>query len=105
MEQTAEIEWEPIKVGAFEEAGEKVALWTAKVESESELAQELLLDPLPLLSERIEQVESNWTVSLERVNAHKGGGPRKGPRKIIVMWTVVPDDSHVHGMVYRLPET
>jgi hypothetical protein len=96
-------EWRPVGAEVFsEEDRDHVALYTETVDSRSELAEELLLDPLPHLREKL-QLEGDWAVTLDRTNAEVGVGTLKPPRKIIVTWIVLPKLTRVHGVVYRRP--
>ena len=58
---------------------ENIALATLTVDADSDLAAELLLDPLPILIENIEGVDESWSVSVDRVTAQYGVGPRSTP--------------------------
>jgi hypothetical protein len=105
-----EIDWRPVSSNAFQEADRnRIALATATVKSESELAEQLLLDPRPQLIEGVGQlgydlqVDESWTVSLGRVNAEEAVGLKKGPRKVIAVWVLLPQMKHAHGVVYRVP--
>ena len=107
----AEIEWKQVSSDAFQEVDqERIGAMTATVKSESELAAELILDPLPLLIEGAGQftyafqVDDSWTVSLDRVNAEVPVGPGKGPRKIIIVFVLLPLMSQAVGVVYRVPK-
>lgn len=87
-----------------DEDRDHVAIYTETVDSQTELAEALLLDPLPHLSEKL-QLEGDWAVTLNRTNAEIGVGPLKPPRKIIVTWIVLSKLTRVHGVVYgRSPE-
>ena len=107
----AEIDWRQVGSEAFQEVDrERIALLTATVKSETDLATELILDPLPQLIEGAAQfdygfqVDESWTVSLERVNAEVPVGPGKGPRKIIVVFVLLPLMSEAQAVVYRVPQ-
>jgi hypothetical protein len=85
-----------------EEDRDHVAIYTETIDSRTELAEELLLDPLPHLRERL-QLEGDWAVTLDRTNAEIGVGRLKPPRKLIVTWIVLSKLMRVHGVVYRRP--
>lgn len=88
---------------AFDDYGEVLTIWTTTVDAKSALAERLVLDPLPELVKNIPEVESDWSVSLERVNAESGLGRLRPPKKALFTWTVIPSLTRVHGVLYRLP--
>jgi hypothetical protein len=102
----------PVGEESFEEEDRRyIELYTQTVESQTELAEELLLDPLPQLQDKL-HLEGDWTITLDRTNAEIGVGRpnaefgvgiRKPPRKIIVTWIVLRQLNRVHGVVYRRP--
>jgi len=98
----AHVEWRPVEAEAFQEDDRgDIALATVTVDAESDLAAELLLDPLPHLVKNLDWVTDDWTVSLERVNAEVRVG--LGPRKLIAIWVAVRPLRRVCGVVYRVP--
>jgi hypothetical protein len=106
----AEIDWRPVDRAAFQkEDRDRIALLTATVGAQTELAEQLLLDPLPQLIEGAAeldygwQIDESWTVSLGRVNAEEAVGLQKGPRKVIAVWVLLPLMKHAHGVAYRVP--
>jgi len=98
----AHAEWRPVEAEAFQERDrDDIAITTVTVEAESDLAVELLLDPLPHLVENLAWVTDQWTVSVERVNAELRVG--RGPRKLIAIWVAVRPLQRVCGVLYRVP--
>ena len=98
----AKAEWTHVSE-AFGEDREAIKIYTTKADADSEYAEQLLLDPLPLLVQNIPDVAPDWSVSLERVNGQEAVGRLKPPKKALVTWTVIPSLSQVHGVLYRLP--
>jgi hypothetical protein len=84
-----------------EPAHEYVSLATFTVDADSDFAREFLLEPLPFLAERIEPIERDWTVSLERINADR---VMIGPRKIVAIVIFVEELRTARVLVYRLPQ-
>ena len=101
MEGKSGPEWTYVE--AFADDREAIKIYTTVAAANSEYAEELILDPLPLLVENIEEVTPEWSVSLERVNGEVGVGRLKPPRKLLATWTVMPALNQVHGVVFRLP--
>jgi hypothetical protein len=83
---------------------EDLAVATLSVDADSELAGELLLDPLPILAENIEGVGTDWSVSVHRVNAERGVGLMSGPRKLVLLLLLIPSREHVAAFAYRISE-
>ena len=81
----AHAEWRRVeaKCSRRRAIGTDIAITTVTVEAESDLAVELLLDPLPHLVENLAWVTDQSTVSVERVNAELPVG--RGPRKLIAI--------------------
>jgi hypothetical protein len=100
----AKAEWRRLSE-AFDEDQDAIRIYTTTAAADSEYAEQLLLDPLPLLVENIPEVAPDWSVSLERVNGEVGVGRLKPPRKALITWTVMPALSEVHGVLFRLPPT
>ena len=100
----AKAEWRRLSE-AFEEDQDAIRIYTTTAAADSEYAEQLLLDPLPLLVENIPEIAPDWSVSLERVNGEVGVGRLKPPRKALFTWTVMPALSQVHGVLFRLPPT
>jgi len=97
-----EPEWRAVEAEVFQEDDrDDIGIFTITVDADSEIASQLLLDPLPLLAKNLEWVTDDWTVSLERVNAEEP--VRRGPRKLIAIWAVVRPLRRVCGVVYRVP--
>jgi hypothetical protein len=99
----ADADWQRVPDELFQEdlRGEIVVKFVT-VEAESELAEELLLNPRRQLVANFEGVVTeDWSVSLERVNAELG--IRIGPRKLVAIWIAVAPLRRVHGVVYRAP--
>ena len=95
-------EWRAVEADVFQKDDrDDLAVFTTTVDADSEIAEQLLLDPLPLLAENLEGVTNDWTVSLERVNAEEP--VRRGPRKLIAIWAVIRRLRRVCGVVYRVP--
>jgi hypothetical protein len=71
-----------------------------------EAAKDLMLDPLPLLTSQIEEVEKDWRVSIDRVNAEAGfwWPPVFGPHHLCVLAMVLPRFREVHCLVHRFPK-
>lgn len=88
---------------AFAEDRDAIRIYTTTAAADSEYAEQLLLDPLPLVVENIDEVEPDWSVSIERVNGEVAVGRLKPPRKALVTWIVIRSLSRVHGVLYRLP--
>jgi hypothetical protein len=78
-----------------------VALFTTVVDADSDLAAELLADPLPHLAKKLEGVSEDWTVSVNRLNAER---TLKGPRKLTFVWMAIYELEMVQGMAYRTPQ-
>ena len=100
----AKAEWRRLSE-AFDEDQDAIRIYTTTAAADSEYAEQLLLDPLPLLVENIPEVAPDWSVSLERVNGEVGVGRLKPPRKALFTWTVIPALNQVHGVLFRLPPT
>jgi hypothetical protein len=100
----AKAEWRRLSE-AFDDDQEAIRIYTTTAAADSEYAEQLLLDPLPLLVENIPEVAPDWSVSLERLNGEVGVGRLKPPRKALFTWTVMPALSQVHGVLFRLPPT
>ena len=100
----AKPEWAHVSE-AFGEYREALMIHTTIADADSEYAEQLLLDPLPLLVQNIPGVTENWSVSVGRVNGEEAMGRLKPPRKALFTWTVIPALSQVHGVLYRLPPT
>jgi hypothetical protein len=98
----AKPEWKPVPE-ALAEYGDFLTIHTTTADADTEYAEQLLLDPLPLLIQNIPGVEAGWSVSVERVNGQEAVGRLKPPRKVLFTWTVIPSLSQVHGVLYRLP--
>jgi len=98
----AKPEWTHVSE-AFGDFRETLTIYTTTADADSEYAEQLLLDPLPLLVQNIPGVKEDWSVSVERVNGQEAVGRLKPPRKALVTWTVIPALSQVHGVLYRLP--
>jgi hypothetical protein len=81
-----------------------LAAATLTLDADSELARKLLLDPLPYLVESLggAGVTEEWTISLERVNAHRA---LSGPKKLVCFFLLLLRAQHVHGVIYRLRDT
>ncbi|HWM14762.1 MAG TPA: hypothetical protein VNO56_09795, partial [Gaiellaceae bacterium] len=90
-------EWTPVE--AFGEDQDSIRIYTTEAAANSEYAEQLLLDPLPLLVQNIPGVKEDWSVSVERVNGQEAIGRLKPPRKALVTWTVIPALSQVHGVL------
>ncbi|MGH3013680.1 MAG: hypothetical protein ACRDNR_05555 [Gaiellaceae bacterium] len=88
---------------AFPDYQEALAIYTTTADADSEYAEKLLLEPLPLLVQNIPEVKEDWSVFVARVNGQEAVGRLKPPRKALVTWTVIPTLKQVHGVVYRLP--
>jgi hypothetical protein len=97
-----EPEW--TRVEAFGKYARVIQVYTTTADADTEYAEQLLLDPLPILMENISEVGDDWSVSVERVNGQEAVGRLKPPRKALFTWTVIPSLNQVHGVLYRLPE-
>jgi|SRR5688572_12244103 len=102
MEQTPEPEWNYVS-DVFVEDRDAIRIYTTVAAANSEYAEQLLLDPLPLLVENVDEVTPDWSVSLERVNGDVAVGRLKPPKRLLATWTVMPALSQVHGVIFRLP--
>jgi hypothetical protein len=78
----------------------RITLHTTVVDARSHLAQELFINPLPLLVKHVEGVEEDWTVSILRANAERS---LKGPRKLVLSWTAIHELKMMQGVAYRSP--
>jgi hypothetical protein len=83
---------------------EELAVTTLSLDADSELAAELMLDPLPVLAENIDGVGTDWTVSVNRVNADRAVGPMRGPRKLVFLLLLIYSRKHVAAVAYRVSE-
>jgi hypothetical protein len=79
----------------------EIEIATVVVDADTDLAQQLLENPLPQLVKNIDSVDDDWTVSFERVNAEIA--LRRGPRKLMCVWVAIGQMRRVQGVVYRLP--
>ena len=79
----------------------RLALHSTVVDADSDLAMELLADPLPHLTRHFEGVDSSWKVSIDRVNAER---TTMGPRKLIFIWILLFELATVRGIAYRTPQ-
>jgi hypothetical protein len=83
---------------------ENIALATLTVDADSDLAAELLLDPLPILIKNIQGVDESWSVSVDRVTAQYRVGGEAGPRKLVLSFLVLHSHQHVAALAHRVPE-
>jgi hypothetical protein len=98
-----EVEWRQVERETFaEDDREHVAIYTATLEARSELAREVLIDPLPLLVENLPEVTPDWTISIDRVNAEVA---LKGPRKLICVFVLFPTLRRVQAVALRVAES
>ena len=104
MEETPEAEWNYVSE-VFGEDRDAIKIYTTVAAANSEYAEQLLLDPLPLLVKNVDEVTPDWSVSLERINGEVAVGRLKPPKKLLATWTVMPALSQVHGVLFRLPPT
>jgi hypothetical protein len=84
-----------------------VVAYQGVMEVKEEAAKNLMLDPLPLLAKEIQGVGDGWHVTINRVNAEQGflwPAPAIGPHHLCVLALVLPEEKHVHCLVYRFPE-
>ena len=84
-----------------EPAHKYVSLATFTVDADSDFAREFVLEPLPFLSEQVELIEKDWTVSVERINADR---VMIGPRKIVAIVISIEELRTARVLVYRLPQ-
>lgn len=82
---------------------EGIEVYSLAVEVKNDLTRDLLFDPLSVLAEGVEGIDSEWRVSLQRMNAEIAIPHHGGPHHIVIVFTVVRPDKHVHGVIYRLP--
>ena len=79
----------------------RIALYTTVVDADSDLALELLVDPLPHLIKHIDGIGADWAVSVNRINAER---TMLGPRKLTLIWTVLFELRLVQAIAYRTPQ-
>jgi hypothetical protein len=79
----------------------RIALYTTVVDADSDLALELLVDPLPHLIRHVDGIGAEWSVSVNRINADR---TMKGPRKLTFVWTLLSELQLVHAIAYRTPQ-
>jgi hypothetical protein len=90
---------------------EQIEVWAVAAENDSELARDLLLDPLEVLKQSaVDDIGDGWDVTVERVNAQVPlpaipcpKPPCPFPHHIIGIWTVIRANTHAHCMYYRVP--
>jgi hypothetical protein len=94
--------WMPEQSGSeFPADIARIALYTTVVDADSDLALELLVDPLPHLIKHVDGVGAEWAVSINRINADR---TMKGPRKLTFVWTLLFELQLVQAIAYRTPQ-
>ena len=94
-------DWFAVDSDSAESLVQALSAATLTLDADSERARSFLLDPLPYLVESLggAGVTDEWTVSLERVNAHR---PLSGPRKLVCFFLLLLRARRVHCVIYRL---
>ena len=82
------------------EGVELMQVYTSQMPAASEAAASMLADPLPHLVRGIPRVSHFWSVQVERVNAERS---LWGPRKLVIVWTLIPELALAKGVAYRIP--
>lgn len=95
-------EWRRIDPDVLRAADrDNIVLYAVTVDAEEELARSLLLDPLPHLIEHVAEVEEDWSVTIERMNAEISIA--QGPHRHIIIWIISQLLKRAHGVSYRVP--
>lgn len=78
------------------------SVFLVEVKSESEIGKRMLVDPLPVLRERVPGMNIGEDVRAQvlRVNAERSANPHRRSE----VWAVFPGSTHAVGIQYKYPE-